>query len=274
MDETVVTNPQSVTRSLWYTHEAMRDYPEIQRQGMVNIADVRGEWGAKPLHVLQFLGSISYMNDHKGHYEVGTHNIYDDSGLVKFIESFRPFFNKDLRLRHRLHSGSPIEIDYALRSFGLHLSDCLDLDNPTGPMSPEGVEQAINERIEREKIWLAGEIPYLQPTSNVAKYPNPQDIIMGRQMKKVTATWEGNLLLNKIVEQEAHRYIGAHGRDRIEKTTIAIGIIQRLQKEHHARFLGRKDDCWEVIDETTALRKVSQALRNAARRVTNQPSFP
>ena len=60
-------------------------------------------------------------------------------------------------------------------------------------------------------------------------------------------------------------YIAVGDQDRIAKTAIAIQVVRVVRYEFKARFLSRKDTEWEVMDDIEAQRKVSQALRNAAR---------
>jgi len=68
-----------------------------------------------------------------------------------------------------------------------------------------------------------------------------------------------------LIDQYAHQYILLDGETNVEKTLIAVRILDIVRREYKSRFLARKDSSWEVIDDVEAQRKASQELRNAAR---------
>jgi hypothetical protein len=92
---------------------------------------------------------------------------------------------------------------------------------------------------------------------------------MGRN-KMVAVAWAGNIMYHKVIQQFVHRYIEAQAGDRIEKTLIAVEILHVLHNKYGARFLARKVTVWEVIDDSEAQKKISQALRMLARDIVCQ----
>jgi len=99
----------------------------------------------------------------------------------------------------------------------------------------------------------------------MALFPNPQDIIMGRN-KAVALTWSGNVMFRNVIQEYAHHYIEAQGiSSKSGKTFITVGVLRLLQNQYRARFLVRNNTSWVVIDDSEAQMKISQALRNAAR---------
>lgn len=165
-----------------------------------------------------------------------------------------------------MHYGSPLEIEYALKSYGINLAGCLELPNGggeqelSGPLSRRELEEHIRRLEENEEEWRQKEAPYRDSSSPIALFPNPQDIIMGKSRKKLAATFPGNLAFNKIIKAQALHY--SNEEERGFKTAIVMGVIHHLQNDLGARFLTRKDTCWEVVDATEVRQKVSQALRD------------
>jgi len=139
----------------------------------------------------------------------------------------------------------------------------------------EGLKRRIEEDIHTRQFlddeWRQAEAPYRDPLSPIALFPNPQDIIMGRN-KTVAPTWSGNILYHKVIQQHVHRYVEAQdmGSNRIEKTLISIKILHLLQNEYKSRFLNREDTRWVVIDNSEAQVKISQTLRMLAREIVTR----
>jgi len=134
------------------------------------------------------------------------------------------------------------------------------------------IDEDIRQRQELDETWRLFEAPYRDPSSRVALFPNPQDIILGRN-KAVAMTWSGNILYHKVIQQNVHRYIDAQaiGTERICKTLISIEILHILNHKFDARFLSRKDTMWEVLDDFEAQKNISQALRTLAREILCRP---
>ncbi|CAJ1951368.1 unnamed protein product [Cylindrotheca closterium] len=88
---------------------------------------------------------------------------------------------------------------------------------------------------------------------------SPRDILCGRGLHIMNH--HGNLNLHLIVDQYRQAYLSSTRR---EKAAITRNIVQQL-KSTGARFLRRfddeSDDKWVEVDDDTAYKKVSHALR-------------
>lgn len=259
------TDPKALARCLLFIQGTIHDYPDMQKNGMVNVGDLRGEWMSSNLQMLQFLSSVSHLVDNLPFHMASNHMLYDNHALGAFMQSLWPVVKKEIRLRNRMHFGSNMEIDYSLRTFGMQLGDCQQADGTTGgPLSQEAMMEELRRREQLDVQWRTAERPYRDPSSRVALYPNPEDIILGRN-KKVASTWPGNTRYNQVIEQQAHRYLGAETGERLEKTFIALETLQILRTQYQARFLSRKESSWETVSDSEAQQKIGQALRNVAR---------
>jgi len=266
------SNPTVHNRASFYILQAIEDYPEIQRRGVVSIADFRGSWKSRFLQVVKLFGEEKETFDNLSFHNATSHLMYDDPKMNPFIQALRAVVNKDQRMRHRIHIGSDVEIDYCLRTFGIDVSDCLAHDSSVGPMSLSGLQEDIQRRQKIDEEWRRSEAPYRDPLSRLALVPNPRDIVLGHN-KKVAPTWPGNIAYHALIDQQAQQYLLVDDDDRFTKTSIAIQVLGILRKRSRARFLARKDNLWEVIDDKEAHRKISQALRSAAKGAKEQLSL-
>jgi len=200
------------------------------------------------------------------HRDVSMHMLYSDSALEGVIQRIRHLLPADFRMRVRLHLGSTLEAEYSLRTFGIDVSDQLSAPEDA---KCEGIDESIRKRQHLDEEWRQSEAPYRDPASLIALYPNPQDIIMGRN-QAVTVKWPGNVLYRKVIHQFADRYVELQSiaSDRIERTAISLEILHLLRGQYNARFLSRNDDSWTVINDWEAQKKISHSLRSSARQIT------
>ena len=208
----------------------------------------------------------TYPMDATPFHDVSMHVLYNDSTLYAMIRKLRYIVRKDFRFRMRLHLGSTLETMYSLRTFGVDVSDWFIMNDVKASSSI--VEEDIRKRQELDEKWRQFEAPYRDPSSRVALFPNPHDIILGRN-KAIAMTWPGNILYHKVIQQNVHRYIDAQaiGTERICKTMVSVEILHILNRKYGSRFLARKDTEWEVIEDFEAQKKISQALRTLAREI-------
>lgn len=219
--------------------------------------------------ILAHASSIAYFIIHYSwpHHLGATHLLYDEPNFDTFFQGIRANFTKNHRIRNRMHMGSPIEVEYSLKSYGVNLSDYLSLIDENGPMSKRGLVEFIKRRQEAERRYHEAEAPYQDPSSPIALYPNPQDVILGRS-KKIGLTWPGNIRYRQFIEEQAHRYLAED--DRKAKPLIVAESIQLFQTKHQARFLARHATHWQVVEDSELQKKVAQALRVEARAILNQ----
>jgi len=178
-----MSNPVVFYRSSYYILETLSNYPEIQRKGLVSIGDCRGSWKSSFFQIIKVIGDEKQAIDKFPYHNATSHLIYDDPKMDAFIKGIRAALDREHRMRHRFHTGSNLEIDYSLRAFGMNLSDCLDVNCSSGPMSTSGIEEDIRRRVKMDEEWRRLEAPYRDPSSRQALFPNPQDIILGHNRK-------------------------------------------------------------------------------------------
>jgi len=260
-------NYRAMARCIWYVLSALNDDPSMQQKGIVTVADYGGKWISSPFQFVRLLSTFPW--NAMPIRDVGVHCIYNDSSKHEMIQVIRNLLRKEIRMRFRLHFGSPVETEYALRTFGIDISR--QLYPHRDPVVEDGhddasIEEDILRRQRLDDEWRRSETPYCESTSSVARFPNPQDIIMGRN-KTVAERWSGNILFRNVIQQYVQRYIEAQNADsfRVIKTMISIEILHVLKNDYKSRFLARKHVIWHVIDDSEAQSKISQALRMLAR---------
>lgn len=267
----------ALVRVMFYTYSSffVDNCPDemMQRRGAVFVADWRGGscclcQGGLP--VLKFIKSIANYADDAPFHVAGVHMLSDKVVVNSVFKALWPLLKKDYRLRNRLHFGSGIETAYSLNTFGITLEDCLDDDHDEtaseGQNPPGTFDTDIHRRLQSESAWLKSEEAFRQPHSPTGLYPNPNDIIMGRN-KKVALAWPGNILFRQTIQRKASDYIEARGGVlRYNKTKVALSVLATLKgAPYHCRFLVRGETCWRVIGDAEARKKISQALRKIAR---------
>lgn len=187
--------------------------------------------------------------------------------MASHARSIQSLLTRDRRLRCQIHSGSWMEIQYSLRSFGIDIAaDWLDGDVQGSPFSSESIRRVSEEyrRIEEER--KRAEAPFCDPTSDIALYPNPQDVIMGKN-RSVAHSWPGNLAYTAFMRQHAARYGAATTQS--EKMEIATKTLEEFKLQHRARFLTRLENIgWEVVPYMESRLKVSQSLRDEYRKIS------
>lgn len=248
-------------RYLWYqVNIVVEEDEEVQKTGMVQIAHFYGNFRETPGQLIEFLWRTNHILQYWPFRVGGMHLCFDNPTFRTLVSGINIIAGKDVRLRERCHFGSPLEAAYAMLSFGIRTHDCFTLGE--GIMSPRYIEAFIKERRKKEAEWREREWQFEKPTSRFALHPNPNDVLMGRG--KPFREWSGNMRLAKIVSLHALRY-SESTKERIEKTVIAMQIVHMIENDDGGRFLQRKMDGWEVVEDAVAKEKVSQALRTEAR---------
>lgn len=195
--------------------------------------------------------------------------------MTSLARRMQSMYHRKMRLRVRLHVGSWMEIHYSLRSFGIDIaSDWLleEGEDVQGnhPFSNAAVQAVSEEFRTMEQEWRQKEAPFCDPSSKFALYPNPQDIIMGKK-KSIVLSWPGNLAYNMCIRQLAASYGTA--RNNLERQMVVKEVLQRMKQDHQARFLSRKEnEGWDSLSDDEAVVKVSQSLRDEARKLTRKSS--
>lgn len=258
-------NHMAYSRCLYYIQSAIIDDVEMQKRGVVTVVDYRGEWKSTPLDILKFVQSLPDERKESFHFfEACTHILYDNKRLEAIIHFFRQLFEKAHHLRYRTHFGSSIEIQYSLRSFGIHFSGIFGEGDKAGPLFDKLLEADIQNRQKLDKKWRDTEAPFQDPSSPIALFPNKQDVLMGRN-KMIASSWPGNVAYHKLIGLNAERYVDAQAGNRFHLTVIGMEIMHTVQREYKGRFLLRGDKCWEVCEDALVQKKIGQALRMRAK---------
>lgn len=261
------SKPKALLRVCDYLgYSILLDDIQMQRNGIINITDCRGQLKSTPFEILQYLVTIAPFWDSAAYHLVADHLIVDGRSFQAHLDRTRAIFGKTKRLRSRLHYGSTLEIDYLLRPHGIHVGDCLDLERSTVEdcLGRDAMLHSIQQTMEKEEKIREVEAPYCDASSAIALYPNPQDILLGHN-KAVAVTWPGNIQFRSVISARVGEYIAA---ERKSKADLAFQILRSIQSNYNARFLDRKTTVWEAADDAEAVKKISQALRNEARRIT------
>jgi len=260
---------KALARCMWYTDSITEDDPNIQRKGVVTVVDGADAWKYSPIQALHFM--TVYPLDSTPFHEVSMHGLYNDTTMDAVIRRFRRILPNDHRMRLRLHFGSTIETIYSLRAFGIDVSHQLSASQRDGnddSLIPfDGIEESIKKRQQLDEEWRRSEAPYRDPNSVMALFPNPQDVIMGRN-RLIAWVWSGNVMYQGVVQQYVPRYaalLSSGGTDRIEKTLISVEIHHLLRKKYNSTFLERKDDTWVVVDDAEVQTKIGVYLRKLVR---------
>jgi len=240
----------------------------LQRNGLVTVVEDGEEW-VSSLFQLANVAKVCRFDAMLAR-DVCMHCIVSSTSREVLVQGLRGLLPlRELRMRVRTHVGSPIEIDYVLRTFGIDVSDILFPQNDPlidNDAVTDSIEADIRERQRLDDEWRELEAPYREPTSPIALFPNSQDIIVGRN-KAVAKTWSGNVTFRRLIDDNVHRYVEAQvsGTARARKTLIAVEIFCILQNQYKARFLAREETRWVVVDDVEARKKITQALRALAR---------
>lgn len=261
-----LSDPLAMIRACWYNNAAIEEDSLQQQKGAVIMMDFRGKIRHTLLEIVRFFQSIQQHMETLLFRVDSVHILYDNLALDNyFFKSFLGVLRQDFRIRHRFHFGSNIEIQYSLRTFGINLEGCMELGRP---MTSQRINDNLLERQATEDAWRKREEEYTKSSSKIALYPNKNDIIVGRH--QLTPSWHGNMVYNKLIESQAPRYIAANSMNRVEKILIAFQTIHVLRQEYDARFLTRRENDWEAMEEVDVQPRVSQALRLAARMLSTK----
>lgn len=200
------------------------------------------------------------------------HLLMDDEAAQHIIRPALAVIRRSTRIRIRVHAGSWTEIRYSLKTFGIDIpDDSLDESSLNGVFSQAAIDRDIEYCRELERKRRLHEAPYRNPASPIALYPNPQDILMGNN-KKIAPLWPGNVAYYKLLKSLAPGYY-RHGKNRAAKTAMILKVMDTLQRDYQGRFLVRKEKYWEIASDSEIQIKVSQALRNLARKVQQQTTM-
>lgn len=214
----------------------------------------------------------------------GLHACMNPNKILEMFHHFRTFWEKDSRLRIRIHQGTFTECKYSLMTFGLP-THCIPLDENMS-LRRDWQMQWIQERRElesgmqcdaighfvREQEDFSGarhfdnmtvsDVPIFEEKKQMIAHPSNKDVLFGRG--RPIQDHPGNKLFNSLVESMRSRYESLEQRS--DKTMLSQMIVAKV-KNAGGRFLKQslqKDDriIWEEADDMAAQAKVSHAFRS------------
>mmetsp|Transcript_35127 Transcript_35127/g.85000 ORF Transcript_35127/g.85000 Transcript_35127/m.85000 type:complete len:685 (+) Transcript_35127:147-2201(+) len=238
---------------------ALKDV-QTQKNGFVNCVYNLGQ-GMKPEFELGLLKLANLDLTLPCRFSA-VHYAYDDDKLKMIFGLAVKVFNKNTRLRCRLHYGTSQECIYNIMSFGI--PDYIMPVTSTGEHRLENHKDFIRtiRWADREQKTMNENGQDHDRDSNeevVARLvlPNNIDVLLGRG--RPLQKHYGNLNYHFLVEE----YQAEHERStKSEKTMMVKTILDKIRK-YGGRFL-KQDDVgfWVEIDDDTARAKISQTFRN------------
>jgi hypothetical protein len=224
---------------------------DVQRRGSVDVmyfVDMRGI----PDHLIKFVRDSHHMLSAMPCRPCGFHICYNNELIRPFLAFLHMVTSKERKLRERMHFGSPLEVQYALCTFGINMQDA-------GFSTDSFIQDYINNFLEERRRIEAHEKEEQdreEASTGVILHPGPIDVLCGRG--RPYQDFPGNIRVGKLVDEHVPLYLET--QERLAKTMIAIGIVQQVQREG-GRFLTRRSDGWELAQNKVARAKISQALR-------------
>lgn len=223
---------------------------EVQKRGTVDVlyfVDMNGI----PDDMFSFVRDSHHILSAMPTRPCGFHICYNNKLIRPFLAFLHMVTSKDRKLRERLHFGSHLEVQYALCTFGINMSDASAYDS----FGPEYIARFLKSRREIEAEEKRRE-EEREASTGVILHPGPLDVLCGRG--RPYQDFPGNIRVGQIVDDHVPLYLET--QERLAKTMIAISIVQLVQRSG-GRFLTRRKGGWEIAQDKVARGKISQALR-------------
>jgi hypothetical protein len=222
---------------------------ETQKRGIVlisysNGAPVRGH--DKIFKISKLIRSVPLR-------PVGLHVCVDDP-KIEFIATLGALLiGSQNRARFRCHSGTDLEVQYKLMTFGIP-STLLPIST-TGEMDMATHQKWLEGRRHLEQQYVSASMD--TTTVQTVVVPSRYDVLLGRG--KFFQEHTGNLRYRDVVENHRERYEKA---SKAEKTLVAKELVH-IVNGYGGRFLKQGDhQGWIEVTVDTARDKVSHSFRN------------
>ena len=236
---------------------AMMEDEDVQTKGVVEVAYMIGMPGL-PREVLTLIRDGAHVFTNFPSKRCGFHLCYNNDNLKAVFSFLHSIVSREVQVRERYHYGSHLEIQYALRSFGIHFGLL-----PT----KRQIEDYIDMRRAKDEEWKRIDAQ-AEKDANCILYPREKDVLVGRG--KPYQEFVGNMRLATLVGTYTERFKAL--TDRLEKTLLSLEIVKDVQMQG-TRFLKRTEAGWEVVDDTVAREKVVQALRVRAKKQRDEENM-
>ncbi|CAJ1955753.1 unnamed protein product [Cylindrotheca closterium] len=187
-------------------------------------------------------------------------NIVLQNSFLGPIVKTLPVYSK---VRSRIHVGSIVELQYALRSHGIPMD--------TFPVDKDGnirddifyawfhkyqLEQNISSTVNEAKSLPTKEDKALLAPSVGTTAPTETDVLLGRG--RVTQSWPGNIKCREFLEKHRSEYDKLPRNERKKK---AMELTQELGAKGVRFFEQTEPGEWVEIDFSEATKKVIQLIR-------------
>ena len=137
-------------------------------------------------------------------------------------------------------------------TFGIQLAGALTPGQ--GILSKDYTKLNLEKRRQIEVEWKRQKQAERDAQPDFFETPNSYDVLMGRGVS--CRSWVGNQRFLNLVKEFVDPYMEA-SQGRIEKTMIAIEIVQRVQLDG-GRFIERTSNGWKTVSDHVAKDKISQ----------------
>jgi len=244
-------------RMLFYFWQCITDDEQTQKLGAVlvlNLAEMvhsANDYEDKTV-VIQLLQSIPCKYS-------AVHFCFPPSPMFNAIKAtFVLILGKKNRTRVRFHCGSPTEMLYSLKTFGIPVDHL-----------PDNFGRSSKQTLKNHLRWCdmlqardnATNDGYDFEATPVVEYPRLEDCLFGKG--RLIMKHPGNVGMRNILEREAHLWETATNQ---EKARVARKVVSEIKKGG-GRFLKEHPDGWYVeVDDETARQKVSIGFRDLMKR--------
>lgn len=188
------------------------------------------------------------------------HYVLPDRPLYHAISaSYIMLMGKENRSRLRLHVGSPTEILYSLKTFGIPVDYLPHNLKRNCKVALKNHLKYVDMLVAKDQAEMTG---YNFNTNPIVICPINKDILLGkgRQIMK----HPGNVEMRHLLETVLSRWEEA--ADNQEKVAVAREVLKSL-KASGSRFLAEHPNGWYVeVDDDTARQKISIGFRDMVKR--------
>jgi hypothetical protein len=146
-------------------------------------------------------------------------------------------------------------MSYSLLTFGIEC-DCLRDENKV-EIAVEEIRrtQHLQRRMEIEKREEEERL-IVEARTGVILHPAPNDVLLGRG--RPNQEFSGNRRFVDLVESQMERFRKCS--QQWEKTCVIITVVKMVQ-DTGGRFLSRRTDGWEVVNDAVARKKAGGTFR-------------
>mmetsp|Transcript_6957 Transcript_6957/g.20408 ORF Transcript_6957/g.20408 Transcript_6957/m.20408 type:complete len:514 (+) Transcript_6957:500-2041(+) len=255
------------TRATWYAMMSCIERNEIvQRRGMCAILFFPGCTIQKFYQFLRmYTAKLGFTKALPFRISVAHLCVEYDVQFPSVLARMLQETSADIRMRSRIHYGSPLECIYQLGNFGIAIGEQLPMDTD-GNIQRDLLMKRLQEMKESDENMAREQREELvekygaEEASKMHIYARDRDVVMGRGAP--FQSHPGTVAMMQRVENTRAEHDGA---GLYEKKYIAKRVVQEIL-DSGSLFLQRTGDgLWKEVDPSKAHEKVAQGFRNLAR---------